>query len=228
MLAKRFSKSIENEEVMTSQLKEVNLHLDSLVKTRTEALNASKRKIELQKLALEHANQKLQLISLKDPLTGLWNRRYYDDTINKEWLRCLKNKKPISMLLLDVDYFKEYNDFYGHKKGDECLIQIAQAAKNVFKRSSDSVARYGGEEFVIIIEANKDEAINTANILRKNIENMKIYHQLSSVSPWVTVSIGVTSTIPGNKFSYKEFFLTVDKALYQAKDAGRNQVVFLQ
>lgn len=227
MLAKRFSKSIKNEEVMTSQLKEVNLHLDSLVKTRTEALNASKKKIELQKMELEQANQKLQLISLKDPLTGLWNRRYYDETIKNEWLRCLRNKKPISMLLIDVDYFKEYNDFYGHKKGDECLEQIAHTVNNLFKSSSDTVARYGGEEFVIIIESNKDEAIKIANILRKNIEDMNISHQLSSVSPWVTASIGVTSTIPNDKFSYKEFFLTVDKALYQAKDAGRNQVKFL-
>ncbi|MGI6114119.1 MAG: diguanylate cyclase [Mahellales bacterium] len=228
MLAKRFSKSMEHEEVMTTQLKEINLNLDKLVKNRTKALDESRKRIEQQKFELEQANQKLQLLSLKDPLTGLWNRRHYDLTIVREWQRCLRQKRPVSILMLDVDFFKQYNDFYGHNEGDECLVLIAQTLKSLFKRSTDWIFRYGGEEFVIImVDCGKDEALRMAQLVRKSIEDLNIPHQYSSVSPWVTASIGVTSIIPDNKYSYKEFFQIVDKALYKAKEAGKNQVVFL-
>ena len=122
---------------MTTQLKEINLNLDKLVKSRTKALDESRKRIEQQKFELEQANQKLQLLSLKDPLTGLWNRRHYDLTIVREWQRCLRQKRPVSILMLDVDFFKQYNDFYGHNEGDECLALIAQTLKNLFKRSTD-------------------------------------------------------------------------------------------
>ena len=228
VLAKKFSNALEQEEVMTAQLKEINLNLDELVIKRTEALEESREKIEYQKLELEKANRALQLLSLKDPLTGLWNRRHYDDTIQLEWNRTLRHKRPISLMMLDIDCFKEYNDCYGHKAGDECLIQVAQAIEGLFKRASDLVARYGGEEFIVIMpEQGKDEAIKMAHLVRKTIEDLNIPHKCSSVSLWVTVSIGVTSMIPHVDCSPKEIFLAVDEALYQAKAAGRNQVKFL-
>jgi diguanylate cyclase (GGDEF)-like protein len=131
-------------------------------------------------------------------------------------------------MMLDIDCFKEYNDCYGHKAGDECLIQVAQAIEGLFKRASDLVARYGGEEFIVIMpEQGKDEAIKMAHLVRKTIEDLNIPHKCSSVSLWVTVSIGVTSMIPHVDCSPKEIFLAVDEALYQAKAAGRNQVKFL-
>ena len=117
VLAKKFSNALEQEEVMTAQLKEINLNLDELVIKRTEALEESREKIEYQKLELEKANRALQLLSLKDPLTGLWNRRHYDDTIQLEWNRTLRHKRPISLMMLDIDGFKEYNDCYGHRQG---------------------------------------------------------------------------------------------------------------
>lgn len=228
VLAQKFSIALEQEEVMTAKLKEINLNLDELVIQRTEDLDESIKKIEYQKLELENANQALQLLSLKDPLTELWNRRHYDDTLQMEWNRGLRHKTPISLMILDIDYFKNYNDCYGHKAGDECLIKVAQATKSHFKRVSDLVVRYGGEEFVVIMPGvGIDEAVNMALMLRKSIELLNIPHNRSLVSPWVTVSIGVTSAIPDMNCSQNDLFLSADKALYVAKDAGRNHVEWL-
>ncbi len=228
VLAKQFSEAMEKEEVMTMQLKEMNLNLDQVVKQRTKALEESKEKIEHQKLELEKTNQALQLLSLKDPLTNLWNRRKFDEIIENEWNRCFRNRKSISVMILDIDLFKGYNDRYGHLAGDECLIQVAKAIANSFKRASDLVARYGGEEFVVIMpECKKDEAIKMALLLCEKIEGLKIPYGDSSLSKYVTVSIGVTSKIPDSNSSPTDLILLADKALYQAKNAGRNQIKFL-
>lgn len=228
VLAKKFSFALEQEEVMTAQLKEINLNLDKLVIKRTEALEESREEIEYQKLELEKANQFLQLLSLKDSLTDLWNRRHYDDTILMEWNQSLRYKKPISLMMFDIDFFKAYNDSYGHKAGDECLVKVANATKEFFRRAGDKVFRYGGEEFVVVMSGlRKDDAVKIALSLRKAIEELKIPHCSSKISSWVTVSIGVTSAIPNMDSSIDELFLMVDKALYQAKGAGRNQVKVL-
>lgn len=228
VLAQKFSNALEQEQVMTAQLKEINLNLDELVIKRTEALDKSREKIKCQKNELEKTNRILHLLSLKDPLTNLWNRRHYDDTILIEWNRGLRHKRSISLMILDIDYFKAYNDCYGHNAGDECLVQVAQVTKDFSKRASDLAVRYGGEEFIVIMpELGKDDALKMALLLRKTIEERKIPHSCSQVSPWVTVSIGVTSVVPSLDCSPKELFLIVDKALYEAKASGRNQVKFL-
>lgn len=228
VLAKRFSTTFEQKEIMTMKLEQINFNLDKLVVERTEELEKSRAEIERQKSELQEANQELKLLSLKDPLTGLWNRRHYDETMSMEWNYALKHKKSISLMILDIDYFKAYNDYYGHKQGDVCLIQVGQAIQNFFNCDSNLVARYGGEEFVVIMpNVEKDEAINIASSLRETIENLNIPHKGSSIGPYVTVSIGVTSMIPTESTSIKELFLTVDKALYQAKNSGRNQIRFL-
>ena len=228
VLAKQFAEALEKEEVMTLQLKELNLNLDQLVTKRTEALEKSRQQIEYQKLELEKTNQALQLLSLKDPLTGLWNRRKFDEIMEMEWNRSLRNKRPLSLMLVDIDLFKGYNDRYGHLAGDETLVQVAQATTDSFKRAGDLVARYGGEEFVVIIpETAKDDAIKMALLLCKNIEELHIPYNGSTVSQYLTVSIGVTTRIPDINSSPKDLFLLADKALYQAKAAGRNQVKFL-
>lgn len=227
-LAQKFSDAFVKEEVTTAQLKEVNLNLDALVKKRTEALEKSRQRIEHQKAELEKKNDILHLLSLKDPLTDLWNRRHFDETMQLEWGRALRFERPISLLLIDIDHFKKYNDCYGHKAGDECLMKVTQIIKKSFKRTSDLVARYGGEEFVVIMsETGKDDAMNMAHLLQKSVEELKIPHEVSPVNTCVTVSIGVTSAIPNIKFTSKDLFLTVDTALYQAKANGRNQVAFL-
>lgn len=228
LLAKKFSYSLEQEEVMTAKLTEINTNLDELVLQRTKALAESTEEIELQKLELEKVNRQLQKLSLKDPLTKLWNRRKYDETINLEWNRCLRHQRPIALVLLDIDYFKEYNDYYGHLAGDQCLTKIGQTIKNLLSRSTDMAARYGGEEFIVILpETEKEEAVKIANMLRQKIEALHILHEQSPVSNYVAVSIGVTFTIPNINSSYEDLFKVVDKALYQAKADGRNQVKFL-
>lgn len=225
VLARKFSNAHEQEEVMTAKLKEMNSKLDLLVIERTADLMKSKEKIESQKLELEKANQALRLLSLKDPLTDLWNKRYYEETIEMEWKRCLRDKSPISLMVIDIDYFKNYNDFYGHRAGDECLVQVARGIKGHFQRASDSVVRYGGEEFVVIMPGlDTDGALTMARSLRKAIEALNLPHQRSSVSGVVTVSIGVTSATPDANASPKDLFLTADKALYEAKEMGRNRV----
>lgn len=221
VLAKRFSNSLEHEEKMIEELKTINLNLDDLVKKRTEALNESRIK-------LEKANHALEEISRKDPLTGLWNRRHYDEVMIFEWNRCLRYQKPVTLMILDIDNFKQYNDCYGHMAGDECLITIAQTLQDLFRRSGDLVVRYGGEEFVIVIpEADKEEAMNLAAKVINRIELLNIPHESSTVIPRVTVSGGVTSMVPAHDCAHEALFLTADKALYQAKSAGRNRYQYL-
>lgn len=228
LLAKIFSATLEREEMVTVELTEVNNNLDKIVLQRTEELVESNEKIEQQKLELEEANRQLQKLSLKDPLTKLWNRRKYDKTINLEWNRCQRHQKSIALLVLDIDYFKKYNDEYGHLAGDECLTKLGQTIRDSLFRVADIAARYGGEEFVVILpETEKEEAIRIANLIRQKIEALHILHAHSPVSSYVTVSIGVTSLVPNSNLSYEDLFDFADKALYQAKDNGRNQVGFL-
>jgi diguanylate cyclase (GGDEF)-like protein len=228
VLAKKFSVALEKEEVMTVQLKEINSNLDDLVNKRTQALNKSNKEIENQKTELEKMNYILYLLSLKDPLTNLWNRRHFDNTLEIEWRRSLRNKEPLALMMIDIDYFKDYNDCYGHSAGDECLRLIANAINDNFKRASDLVARYGGEEFVVILPGfGKDQAIKMGESLRKKIENLDIIHDCSPISPNITVSIGITSIIPDANSSQTDLMIKADKALYQAKNAKRNQVEFI-
>ncbi len=227
LLARKFSNALDNEEVMTSKLKEMNLNLDELVRKRTEALEKSGEEIEYQKSQLEKKNKELHFLSLKDSLTNLWNRRHFDRTMELEWRRCLRYKRPISLMIIDIDHFKEYNDSYGHNQGDECLVQISQVIKSSCMRSSDLVARYGGDEFVVILsELGKDDTINKAAILRDAIEDLNIPHEYSSTSLYVTISIGLASKIPDANCSPKDLFAAADKALYKAKAAGKNRVHF--
>lgn len=221
VLAKRFSSSLEHEENMTQELKAINQNLDHLVKKRTEALEESRIK-------LEKANYALEQVARKDPLTGLWNRRHYNEEIDTKWRQCLRYQKPITLMILDIDCFKQYNDCYGHVAGDECLVKIAQTIQALFRRSDDLVVRYGGEEFVVVMpQAGKDEAIRMAGMILKEIEDLNIPHESSPVTPRVTVSIGLTSMVPEYHRSFEELLLTGDKALYQAKSAGRNQYHYL-
>ena len=228
LLARKFSNSLDQEEIMTAKLIKMNANLDKIVFDRTEVLVEANKKIQQQKLELEEANMQLQKLSLKDPLTQLWNRRKYDEIIRLEWHRCLRLKTPIALIIIDIDKFKGYNDYYGHLAGDECLRNIGQSISTALSDSAGMVARYGGEEFTAILpETRRAEAVEIADMLRKKIESLHIPHEKSTVSKYVTVSAGVTFTIPNINSSHENLFKAADKALYQAKAAGRNRIEFL-
>jgi len=219
-LAKMFSDSLAYKTQM-------NRDLDKIVLKRTEALTVANDLVERQKVKLEKANAELEKLSTHDPLTGLWNRRKYDEVLAIEWKRCLRYSHPISVIFIDIDYFKNFNDTYGHLAGDDCLVQIADILKNSLSRSTDMAVRYGGEEFVILLpETNKNEALKTAHMLLKKIEAHGIPHSDSLVNDYVTVSIGVSSMVPSLSSSPEKLVAEADDALYQAKNKGRNQVQY--
>lgn len=173
---------------------------------------------------LEALNEYLLKQSNQDGLTQIANRRYFDTRLEEEWKRLQREKKPLSLILVDIDYFKKYNDYYGHLEGDECLKEIAKTLSNSVKRSMDLVARYGGEEFGIILpNTDKSGAIQIAEEIQTAISDLKIPHNPSCDRKYITVSLGITTIIPSNEYSIKNLISQADIALYQAKEKGRNQ-----
>lgn len=172
---------------------------------------------------LQEANQKLQHLAAVDGLTQLFNRRAFDNFLVREWGRMLREQQPISLLLCDIDYFKFYNDTYGHIAGDKCIQLVAEALSHSSRRPSDIPARYGGDEFVAIL-SNTDAAgaVTVAQNLKERVESLEIAHQSSPINQYVTLSIGISTTIPGATLSVKDLMLSADKALYEAKENGRN------
>ncbi len=178
---------------------------------------------------LMEANLELQRLSNVDGLTGLSNRRYFDDYMNKEWGRAMRTATPFSFLLIDIDQFKQYNDIYGHLAGDEVLKAVAGAIQSNCRRATDLVARFGGEEFVVALPgAPLADLQFLGETLRKAVEALHLEHSGSARSPWVTVSIGGASTVPSPHQSFLPFVEAADRALYQAKRAGRNRFVICQ
>jgi diguanylate cyclase (GGDEF)-like protein len=187
--------------------------------------NAIRLKIENEQLSshLQVINEQLTKLSVIDELTQLGNRRSLDMTLDNEWKRSKRNVASISMLMIDIDYFKQYNDKYGHIKGDECLQHISTFLKDSLTRSGDFLARYGGEEFCIIMpDTNLKGAIIFAEKIHSGIRELEIPNPDSEVSKFLTVSIGVSSAIPKATQSYMDLIYTSDKALYIAKKEGRN------
>lgn len=181
---------------------------------------------------LENANRELQRLATLDGLTGLANRRCFDRVLDYEW-RCgireawqSPNPPQLSLILGDVDFFKNYNDTYGHQAGDSCLQQIARAMSRVAKRPPDLVARYGGEEFAVILpRTNVRGAIHVAQMIRSEVRKSAIAHACSQVSEHVTLSLGVASTVPSRETNLEMLIAAADAALYEAKKQGRDRVV---
>lgn len=174
---------------------------------------------------LVELNRTLERLSSSDGLTGIANRRYFDDYLNREWLRGVRNGTGLAVVLLDVDHFKLFNDTYGHQGGDDCLRQVAGTLQSVLKRPTDLAARYGGEEFAAILpQTDEAGALAVAEQIRKAIEDLHIRHASSPVSTWVTVSIGVASFNVCQEGRQDTLLAAADQALYQAKRTGRNQV----
>ena len=176
--------------------------------------------------ALQDLQTKLEEMSFKDGLTGVANRRMLDSVLEQEWTNARRNNQPLSLVMLDIDCFKQYNDFYGHLQGDDCLIRVAQALNGAATRGRDFFARFGGEEFVLVLpETDADAAHKIAERCRSLIFKQQIPHAASPVSQLLTVSLGVGSIVPAHKDDLKTFFEEVDRRLYRAKQAGRNRIV---
>ena len=176
-------------------------------------------------LKRKKAEEILKKYSMEDGLTGLANRRRFDQVLEIEWRRALRGGRPLSLIMLDIDHFKNFNDTYGHLNGDNCLVMIGDCFLHQIRRAGDLVARYGGEEFAVILPGLfLEQARDVAESIRRAVAEMKIPHSRSPVSPWVTISGGVTSTIPHRGSSASELVRQADNELYRAKTAGRNRV----
>lgn len=182
------------------------------------------KKLESEIINRKAAQEKLLDICLTDALTEVFNRRKFDQEFDLQWRIGRRNQMPLSVIMLDVDHFKAYNDNYGHQGGDKVLVQIAQQASAQVKRASDLFCRYGGEEFVILLaNTNVEGALILAEKVRAAIENLAIAHQYSSTASIVTISLGIASLVPSGEINAAQLIVSADSALYQAKHQGRNR-----
>ncbi|MBT9314011.1 diguanylate cyclase [Leptothoe spongobia] len=203
----------QNLSIQNAQLLKVNQQLRQTlhVQTMTE-----------QRLAA--SNQILQRLAITDGLTQIYNRHFFDQQLHAAWQRLGQDGCPISMILFDVDYFKQYNDYYGHQAGDVCLQQIAQVARTSLPRPVDFVARYGGEEFAVVLpNMSQQSAIATAKRIQQALQKLAIPHRRSNVGAIVSISLGIASMVPTIDTSCKTLVTLADQALYEAKRQGRDR-----
>jgi diguanylate cyclase (GGDEF)-like protein len=204
------TKPFQQEEVLAR----VKVHLE---------LRFLTKKVQEQAIALQEANQELHRLANLDGLTAVANRRRFDEYLDQEWRRSQREQNSLALILCDIDYFKNYNDYYGHQAGDVCLKRVAQAIDDCLKRPADLVTRYGGEEFAIILPNTSNEgAVHVAQLIQTTIRQLSIPHHHSLVSSFVTLSLGVSSQVPNADLDAHALVATTDKALYIAKAEGRN------
>ena len=201
--------------------------LQKQLKQRNKLLQQEINKCNQAEKNLYLANQQLKQLVITDSLTKVANRLRFDRYLSQEWKRLTREKAPLGLILCDVDYFKLYNDRYGHQAGDECLTKVAQAINRAVQRPADLVARYGGEEFAVIVP-NTDAAGTTyiAHKIKVAVGSLAIRHELSDVSEYVTLSQGVTNIVPSHNLKEDSLITMADLALYDAKKQGRNRIVF--
>lgn len=206
-------------------LRENEVKLENKVRERTVALEREIEEHQAANANLLCLNENLQRISLSDGLTGIANRRYFDEFLEREWERAKRDKKTIALLMVDIDFFKSYNDTYGHIAGDACLKLLAKGLEAMPKRSIDIVARYGGEEFVVVLpDTNQLGAAVVGEKVRCAVEELNIEHKGSSISERVTVSVGIAVMMPDYDAIPATIIAAADAALYQSKRQGRNRV----
>lgn len=198
--------------------------VDSLIGFMFDINERKKTEQELVRLQKE-----LEELSFKDGLTGVANRRMFDSIIDVEWVNARRNHQPLSVIMIDIDYFKQYNDCYGHIQGDDCLKQVAQTLAKVATRARDFLARFGGEEFVMVLpETDANAARMLAERCITMIRDEQIPHGQSDVGPYLTISLGVGTIIPLHDTQAKAFIEDVDRLLYKAKQNGRDRAEFSQ
>ncbi len=208
------------QEKWENDLLNINRQLEQKVDERTHELSETN-------LKLYEINQKLEKLSITDGLTQIANRRHFDEVLDKEYNRHIRTQSELSLILLDIDHFKAFNDYYGHVNGDECLKKVARVIANCSSRPADLAARYGGEEFVCVLpDTDSNGAINVAENIRLGVKTLEIPHHRSKVAEYVTVSLGVVTAQCSNNISAVEIVAKADEALYIAKSSGRNRVEF--
>ncbi len=199
----------------------------SAVNLKRELDNCKARERQLVEVTqqLERLNAELHRLSILDELTGIANRRFFNILFNQEWGRAARAVLPLSIILIDVDFFKNYNDHYGHPEGDKCLARVASTLSSLTRRPGDCVARYGGEEFVVLLaHTGVRGALVVAETLRKSIEELALEHACSAIRDRVTISLGVAAVVPERGYSAEQLLAAADQAVYQAKREGRNCV----
>lgn len=180
-------------------------------------------------LDLKIKNDMLEKLSMYDGLTNIRNRRFFDETFEKTFNEIKRDKKSLAVLMIDIDFFKPYNDNYGHGQGDETLRKVAKALEKTIKRASDFVARYGGEEFVILLkDINKNGVEAVANNLLNAVRELKITHEFSKIENYVTISIGASFYNSSSDITKLELLLKADETLYSVKNSGRNNFAILE
>lgn len=193
------------------QLKSRKTELEAIVQERTRQLR--------------EANNKLERLATLDGLTGVSNRRHFDEFLKQEWKRAIRYQAPVALIMIDIDFFKMFNDSHGHQAGDSCLRQVADVLRKTVPRATDLVARYGGEEFAVVLtNTPANDAAVMAEKLRRNVELLKIPHKTSKAGAYVTISLGVATTVPHKTSAPEALIAAADKALYRAKEEGRNRV----
>jgi diguanylate cyclase (GGDEF)-like protein len=209
--------------------------LDSLVSAnlkllaQAEEMDKKNKELNETRRQLEHRNRDLERISLLDTLTQIANRRRFDSLLRQEWRRCARDEASLSLVFCDIDYFKRFNDTYGHQAGDACLVRVAHTMQESLNRPADLAARYGGEEFVaLLVDTEREGARLLAERIRKRIESLHLEHRASTVAPVLTVSLGVATSLPRRAERAEDLVSWADRALYRAKQGGRNRVALAE
>jgi diguanylate cyclase (GGDEF)-like protein len=214
-------------------LQREKLDLEIMVENITEhadaievELRARNRDVQELNERLALANKELEQLASVDGLTGIANRRRFDITLEREWKRLTRDQKPFSLILGDIDYFKRYNDTYGHQAGDDCLQKVCQACHDCAKRATDLAARYGGEEIALILpDTDSIGAMYIAQEIRQRIRKLNIKHEASPIGRIISMSLGVATVTPHSRIQPTLLVNQADMALYQAKQNGRNRIV---
>jgi diguanylate cyclase (GGDEF)-like protein len=190
---------------------------------------AAEERLHESLMELERAKKQLEQLATIDSLTGIPNRRSIDEALHREWLKAMRNSEPLAVIMIDIDHFKNYNDFYGHQAGDECLKQVAHALRASLRRPTDYIGRYGGEEFVVLLtNSDWEKAKKMAEKIFETVRHLNLPHHASPTAEIVTISAGINVAIPIPKLSIETLIHQADEALYQAKHNGRNQFVLHQ
>ena len=212
--------------LITKKFLELTISLEEKIQARTLELGKTNTQLKNEIAIRKQKETELELLSFQDSLTGIANRRHFDLKFDEEWKRAQREKNWLTMIMCDVDFFKQYNDTYGHQAGDDSLRLVAKTLQSLLKRPGDIVARYGGEEFAILLIGTEPwSAASIAESMRKKVEQLHIDHKESTVHPYVTISLGIAGIIPNIDLESAQLLLAADKALYEAKQKGRNNTI---